>query len=84
MLDAYLRPLVDIPLGYIGTVLAKVMTANQLTLLGFFFGMVAMVCISLGQFQAGFWCFFVNRLCDGFDGAVAKKQKGGEENDTIK
>jgi phosphatidylserine synthase len=78
MFDAWLRPLIDIPLGLVATVLAPVISANKITLLGFGFGMAAMACISLGHLEKGFWCFLINRLCDGFDGAVARKQEGGE------
>ena len=74
MLDRFIRPLIDPPLNAIGRRLAhKGITANQLTLAGFVFGIAAMGAISLKHYQVGAVFIIINRLFDGLDGAVARQ-----------
>lgn len=73
MLDPYVRTLIDPPLHFVGKKISACgISPNTVTLIGFFFGLLAMGMIALGSyaFAVGFFC--VNRLADGLDGAVAR------------
>lgn len=48
------------------------LSANQVSLIGFAFGMLSALLISAGQIQAAIIPLFINRLFDGLDGAVAR------------
>ncbi len=49
--------------------------ANQMTLLGFAVGMAAAVLISNGHFLFGAAGILLSRLCDGLDGAIARRTR---------
>lgn len=75
MLDSKIRPWIDPPLNAMATVIHKKgITANGMTLLGFGFGLLAMAFIAQGEYTLGGGLFLCNRLCDGFDGALARLQ----------
>lgn len=75
MFDASLRPVIDPPLNWLaGGCVAVGLTANWLTILGFVFGVFCAVFVSMGFFLAALICLLLNRLCDGLDGAVARRQ----------
>jgi phosphatidylglycerophosphate synthase len=48
------------------------MTADQATLAGFFFGMLAAIMIATGHSQIAILLLLVNRALDGIDGALAR------------
>ena len=48
------------------------LTANQVSLFGFAFGVLAAVLIAFGEISWALAPLLVNRLCDGLDGAVAR------------
>ncbi len=48
-------------------------SANQMTLTGFFIGMVAAVMIAIGSYFTGAALILLSRLCDGLDGAMARQ-----------
>ena len=74
MFDASIRPIIDPPLSWLaGGCIAVGLTANGLTILGFVFGIFCAVFVSMGFFQAALICLLLNRLCDGLDGAVARR-----------
>jgi len=74
MFDARLRPIIDPPLNWLaGGCVAVGLTANRLTVIGFFIGLICALFIMLGYFQIALICLALNRLCDGLDGAVARK-----------
>lgn len=76
MIDAYIRPLIDPPLTQASKVIAKAkISANTMTLIGFAFGLAAMLSIALGQSTLGGFFFIMNRLCDGLDGGIARATK---------
>lgn len=76
MLDAFLRPYIDRSLSHLAQALATLgATANQITLLGFLFGLAAMVALAFGYNLYAFLLLCVNRFCDGLDGAVARHSK---------
>ena len=60
----------DVPAGMLVGLGA---TANAITALGGIFGGVAFVCISIGWMEGGLGFILANRLCDGLDGAVARR-----------
>jgi phosphatidylglycerophosphate synthase len=71
--DSRLRPLIDPPLNAAGRRLAGLgVSADQVTLAGFVFGMLAAPAIAAGAFLVGLVLVIANRLCDGLDGAVAR------------
>ena len=73
VLDAVVRPYSDIVINWIGSKLCKAgLTADILTVGGLFVGLFAVPCIAFGYFYWAFALVVLNRLCDGFDGAVAR------------
>jgi phosphatidylglycerophosphate synthase len=75
MLDARLRRLIDPPLERLARPLAAHgLSANATTLIGFALGLAAMAAIALGSYLAGLALLLLNRLCDGLDGAIARRR----------
>lgn len=73
MLDARLRPLIDLPLDKAGAVLARRgISANTVTMVGLVTGIFAATAVALHYFTAAFLLIVCNRLLDGIDGAVAR------------
>ena len=74
MLDTYVRPLADYsPLSKLVPKVAQSgITANQLTIVGFFIGVLACAFVMMEQYAIGLILLLVNRLIDGLDGAVAR------------
>jgi len=73
MLDRHLRPLVDPPLQAIGDRLATRVSADTVTFCGFGLGCLAIVAVMAGQFTLGAVLLALNRMADGLDGAVARR-----------
>lgn len=73
MIDATVLPLVkraiDRPARALVT---RGVTADNITLVGFAIGLVAIGALAAGQFHAALICLLLNRLADGLDGAVAR------------
>jgi phosphatidylglycerophosphate synthase len=75
MLDARLRRVIDRPLERLcGPLGAVGLTANALTLIGFAIGLGAIAAIALEAYLLGLGLLLVNRLFDGLDGALARRQ----------
>ena len=74
MLDGFARRLIDPVLNRMGPVLAKRMTADQVTLAGLGFGLLAAALIAAGAWGWALACLLVNRIADGLDGAVARQR----------
>lgn len=73
MFDSYLRPLIDPPLGGAARVAAKVgVTANHITVGGFICGLGAFWALAVQDYGWALFGLALNRLADGFDGAVAR------------
>ena len=73
MFDAQLRPLIDRLLNPIGRELVTLgVTANQVTMIGAAFGLVAVGCAAAGLFYPALCFVIANRVIDGLDGAVAR------------
>ena len=79
MLDAQLRPLIDRVLNPIGRGLVVLgITANQVTMVGVAFGLIAAGCVAAGLFYPAFWFVIANRIIDGLDGAVARASRSSD------
>ena len=76
MFDAALLPIlkraVDRPAR---ALVARGVTADQITLTGFLVGLLGVAAAASGAFAAALVCLAINRLADGFDGAVARLTK---------
>lgn len=74
MLDAKLRPLIDIPLNKAGKFLArKNIHPNSITLAGFIFALLCFAALAFQQYSLALIFIFLNRLADGLDGAAARQ-----------
>ena len=79
MFDAQLRPLIDRLLNPIGRGLVALgMTANQVTMIGAAFGLIAAGCVAAGLFHTALWFVIANRVIDGIDGAVARASRSSD------
>ena len=79
MFDAQLRPLIDRLLNPIGRGLVALgMTANQVTMIGAAFGLIAAGCVAAGLFYPALWFVIANRVIDGLDGAVARASRSSD------
>ena len=73
MLDAFFVRLLKQPLAHAAKVLAGAgVSANRLTIFGFFLGVLACLFIAVDYLLMGFGLFVLNRIFDGLDGAVAR------------
>ncbi len=73
MFDSRLRPLIDPPLNVGGRALARFgVSADQVTLAGFFLGLLAVPALWQGSYALALVFIVLNRLADGLDGAVAR------------
>ncbi|MCS6778352.1 MAG: CDP-alcohol phosphatidyltransferase family protein [Geminicoccaceae bacterium] len=76
MLDSRLRRWIDPPLEVVGNGLARRgLSADQISIVGFLFGLAAIAAIAGGLVWVGLVLCLVNRLADGLDGAVARATK---------
>ncbi len=73
MLDRHLRPLIDPPLERLADRLAPGLGADGVTVGGFALGCLAMAAVMVGQFWLGLALLLLNRLADGLDGAIARR-----------
>ena len=79
MFDAQLRPLIDRLLNPIGRGLVTLgVTANQVTMIGAAFGLIAVGCAAAGLFYPALWFVIANRFIDGLDGAVARASRSSD------
>jgi len=76
MLDAVMRKLIDPPLDRAAVLFVRAgVPANAITVAGFILGIAALPFIATGNFIVGLVFILLNRLCDGLDGAVARRTK---------
>lgn len=76
MLDAVVRPYLDRALDRPAAFLAaRGVSADRVTLAGFVCALAAMGLIASGFFLYGFFFVLANRVCDGLDGAVARRTR---------
>ncbi|MRS13457.1 CDP-alcohol phosphatidyltransferase family protein [Enterobacteriaceae bacterium RIT691] len=75
MLDRHLHPRVKPLLNRVAEQLhCRGITANGTTLFGFAIGVLALPFLALGWFIPALVAIVINRLCDGLDGALARRQ----------
>jgi phosphatidylglycerophosphate synthase len=75
VLDARLRRLIDPPLDRLSAPLvARGISANAVTVAGFVIGLCAAAAIAGRAYLLGLALLLLNRLCDGLDGAVARRR----------
>jgi phosphatidylglycerophosphate synthase len=76
MLDARLRHLIDPPLDRLAAALeGSGIGANAVTALGLAIGLLAVVALAGQAFVAALALILVNRVCDGLDGALARRKE---------
>ena len=74
MLDRAARRLIDPVLDQLATAAQRrSITANQVTVAGFACGLAAMAAIALQSYELGLLLLLANRLADGVDGALARR-----------
>jgi len=75
MLDPYAIKIIKAPLALGATLLDKLgLSANQVTLSGFLLGLAAVPLLAFQQYQLALIVILLNRLFDGLDGALARRQ----------
>ena len=70
MLDAMARRVIDPPLNYKAPQVPC--SALQVTLIGFALGVVCIALVAVQEFTLALLFLWLNRICDGLDGAVAR------------
>ena len=76
MIDSQLNKLLKPTLNEIAKQFIKLgFNANFITFLGFFFGLCSFYLIINSQFEYALIFLFLNRFCDGMDGAIARLTK---------
>ncbi|MBC7635092.1 MAG: CDP-alcohol phosphatidyltransferase family protein [Acetobacteraceae bacterium] len=74
MIDRHVLPMLSRVLSPLAGGLIRLgATADAITSVGLCLGLAAAGLIAAGQYQAGLAAFIANRLCDGLDGAVARR-----------
>lgn len=75
MLDKHVVPLIKPPLANTARWLHnKGISADHVTIVGFFIGLLSIFCIAINQPLAGLVALLLNRLADGIDGELARLQ----------
>ncbi|MEH0390283.1 CDP-alcohol phosphatidyltransferase family protein [Vibrio mimicus] len=75
MLDRYAIKAIRWPISQAANVLDNAgIRANQVTLFGFLFGVLALPALAMEQYLLALTLITVNRICDGLDGALARRQ----------
>ena len=72
MFDRQVQIYTQKPLLYIAKLFLKFISPNQMTLIGFGFGVLMCISIIIDQYFFAMIFLFLNRLCDGLDGAMAR------------
>ena len=72
MFDRQIQNFTQKPFKYIAKLFLKFISPNQMTLIGFGFGILMCISIVIDQYLIGILFLFLNRLCDGLDGAMAR------------
>src|SRR6056300_637037 len=73
MLDPLMRRLIDPPLNKAAGYWPSVITANQITIIGFGVGLAAFWAVASHAYELALLLLIINRLGDGLDGAVARR-----------
>jgi phosphatidylglycerophosphate synthase len=75
VLDGRIRKVIDPLLDRVGAILARFgLSANAITVVGFLFGAGAWVALAYALYPLALALILLNRVLDGLDGAVARRQ----------
>ena len=72
MFDRHLQKLTQKPLSFFAKIILKYISANQITIIGFIFGLMMCLFIYLELFFFAIFFLILNRICDGLDGVMAR------------
>ncbi|MDA8668142.1 CDP-alcohol phosphatidyltransferase family protein [Alphaproteobacteria bacterium] len=72
MFDRQIQNFTQKPLKYIAKLFLKFISPNQMTSIGFVFGILMCISIAIDQYLIGIVFLFLNRLSDGLDGVMAR------------
>ena len=72
MFDRHLQKLTQKPLSFFAKIILKYLSANQITILGFIFGLMMCLFIYIELFFLAIFFLILNRICDGLDGVMAR------------
>ena len=74
MFDSQIQKFTQKPLRYIAKLFLKFISPNQMTFIGFSFGVLMCLFIIFDQYLIAIIFLFLNRLSDGLDGVMARLQ----------
>ena len=72
MFDRHLQKLTQKPLSFFAKIILKYISANQITIIGFIFGLMMCLFIYIELFFLAIFFLILNRICDGLDGVMAR------------
>ncbi|MDC3122624.1 CDP-alcohol phosphatidyltransferase family protein [Alphaproteobacteria bacterium] len=72
MFDRHLQKFTQKPLSFFAKIILKYLSASQVTIIGFIFGLIMCLFIFLELFFLAIIFFILNRICDGLDGIMAR------------
>ena len=72
MFDRHLQKFTQKPLSFFAKIILKYLSANQITIIGFIFGLMMCLFIYLEFFFLAIFFLTLNRICDGLDGVMAR------------
>ena len=72
MFDRHLQKLTQKPLSFFAKIILKYISANQITIIGFVFGLMMCLFVYLELFFLAIFFLILNRICDGLDGVMAR------------
>jgi phosphatidylglycerophosphate synthase len=74
MFDRQIQKYTQKPLQYIAKLFIKFISPNHMTLIGFIFGVLMCLCITIDQYLIAIIFLLLNRFSDGLDGTMARLQ----------
>jgi phosphatidylglycerophosphate synthase len=72
MFDRHLQKFTQKPLSFFAKIILKYLSASQVTIIGFIFGLIMCLFIYLELFYLAIIFLMLNRICDGLDGVMAR------------
>ena len=72
MFDRHIQKFTQKPLSFFAKIILKYLSASQITITGFIFGLMMCLFIFLELFFLAIFFLILNRICDGLDGVMAR------------
>ena len=72
MFDRHIQKFTQKPLSFFAKIILKYLSASQITIIGFIFGLMMCLFIYLELFFLAIFFLILNRICDGLDGVRAR------------